>query len=245
MLDSNGCNTTAAAAIVKLGEQVNLSEQQAVVVGPGPVGARAAMLLASLGSYVTLTTIPAELLGERYNPNLAQQSLEAAQQIAHRFSGGREWLSNKGMRHAGAAIAAAGVGDLQVINAPTLKELSHYLDGVEILITAGPAGLQLIPHSLWSSLSALRYLLDFNLAEPPGIEGINPSDDFKDREGKQVLGPLAIGKPKMKVHKACVTRLFEQNDLVLDAFGVYQVAAELIQKQNSQPTGASRHSWAD
>jgi hypothetical protein len=38
MLDSNGCNTTAAAIIVKLGEQANLSEQQAVVIGPGLVG---------------------------------------------------------------------------------------------------------------------------------------------------------------------------------------------------------------
>ena len=28
---------------------------------------------------------------------------------------------------------------------------------------------------------------------------------------------LAIGNPKMKVHKACIAGLFERNDLVLDA----------------------------
>ena len=213
-----------------------------MAIGPGPVGARAAMLLASLGSHVTLATIPAEILGERYNPNLAQQSLESARQIAHRFSARREWLSSRGKRHASAATPPPTLVICQVINVPTLKDLMHNLDAAEIVITAGPAGLQPIPPSLWSSLPGLRYLLDFNLAEPPESKASVLRTTFKEREGKQVLGPLVIGKPKMKVHKACAARLFEQNDLVLDTFGVYQVAAELIQKQNSQPTSASQHS---
>jgi methylenetetrahydrofolate/methylenetetrahydromethanopterin dehydrogenase (NADP+) len=32
----------------------------------------------------------------------------------------------------------------------------------------------------------------------------------------------------MKVHKACVRRLFERNDLVLNADGVYAVAKEIV-----------------
>jgi hypothetical protein len=46
----------------------------------------------------------------------------------------------------------------------------------------------------------------------------------------------------MKVHKTCVARLFARNDLVLDAFGVYEGAAELIQKQDRQATNASPQS---
>ena len=42
------------------------------------------------------------------------------------------------------------------------------------------------------------------------------------------LGALAIGQPKMKVHKACVRRLFERNDQVLDIDAVYTVARELV-----------------
>ena len=31
----------------------------------------------------------------------------------------------------------------------------------------------------------------------------------------------------MKVHKACVRRLFETNDAILDVDGVYEIATEL------------------
>ncbi len=234
MLDSNGCNTTAAAAVVKLAEQVGLSGRQAVIIGTGPVGTRAAILLASQGSHVILTPIPAKLLGDRYNPDLAQESLAAARHMAHVFAGGRESLSDEGMRHASAAIAAARVGDLQVVEIADLDALTHYLEGAEIVITAGPAGLQILPHRLWANHPSLQFLLDFNLTEPPGIEGINPSDDFKQREGKRVLGPLAIGTPKMNVHKACIAQLFERNDLVLDAISVYQVAKQLVKNQESK-----------
>jgi hypothetical protein len=43
-----------------------------------------------------------------------------------------------------------------------------------------------------------------------------------------VLGALAIGVPKKKVHKACVRRLFESNDHVIDVDAVYEVAKELV-----------------
>ena len=36
--------------------------------------------------------------------------------------------------------------------------------------------------------------------------------------------PRAIGGAKMKVHKACVQRLFESNDAILDVDGVYEIA---------------------
>jgi hypothetical protein len=47
-------------------------------------------------------------------------------------------------------------------------------------------------------------------------------------DGKLVLGALAIGGPKMKVHKTCVRRLFETNDQVLDTDAVYEIAKELV-----------------
>jgi hypothetical protein len=72
----------------------------------------------------------------------------------------------------------------------------HYLDGAEILVPTGPAGLRLIPHGLWSSLPALKYRLDFNLAEPPGIEGINPSDDFKTEKGNRCSDLWRLANPR-------------------------------------------------
>ena len=71
-------------------------------------------------------------------------------------------------------------------------------------------------------------MVDYNAADPLGIEGIEAGDVLVEREGKLVLGALGVGGKKMKTHKACVGRLFERNDLVLNADGVYAVAQEIV-----------------
>jgi hypothetical protein len=53
MLDANGANTTAAGAVLAAGRHVNLSKCSALVLGgTGPVGQRAAQMLASEGARV-------------------------------------------------------------------------------------------------------------------------------------------------------------------------------------------------
>ncbi len=57
MLDSNGANTTAAAAVAKLGKSGTLQGRKAVILaGTGPVGQRAAVMLAREGAEVTITS---------------------------------------------------------------------------------------------------------------------------------------------------------------------------------------------
>ncbi|MEQ1560972.1 MAG: NADP-dependent methylenetetrahydromethanopterin/methylenetetrahydrofolate dehydrogenase [Methyloglobulus sp.] len=57
MLDSNGCNTTAAAAVAKLATSGTLAGKKAVVLaGTGPVGQRAAVMLAQEGVNVAITS---------------------------------------------------------------------------------------------------------------------------------------------------------------------------------------------
>jgi methylenetetrahydrofolate/methylenetetrahydromethanopterin dehydrogenase (NADP+) len=58
MLDSNGSNTTAVAAVVKIEETVGdlQGKQVLVLAGTGPVGQRAAGLLARDGARVTITS---------------------------------------------------------------------------------------------------------------------------------------------------------------------------------------------
>jgi len=57
MLDSNGSNTTAAAAVAKLARSGSLAGKQAVVLaGTGPVGQRAAVMLAEEGAHVTIVS---------------------------------------------------------------------------------------------------------------------------------------------------------------------------------------------
>jgi hypothetical protein len=57
LLDSNGCNTTAAAAVLAAGKHLSLGGMPAVVLGAtGPVGQRVARLLAKEGAYVRVAS---------------------------------------------------------------------------------------------------------------------------------------------------------------------------------------------
>jgi hypothetical protein len=57
MLDANGCNTTASAAVVAAGRHTSISGAKAVVLGgTGPVGRRVSQLLAADGAEVSLTS---------------------------------------------------------------------------------------------------------------------------------------------------------------------------------------------
>ena len=58
MLDSNGSNTTAVAAVARIQQAAGTVEGRRIVVlaGSGPVGLRAAGLLAKAGATVTVTT---------------------------------------------------------------------------------------------------------------------------------------------------------------------------------------------
>ena len=99
MMDSNGCNTTAAAAIASARKHLSLADASAIVLGAtGPVGLRAAELLALENSQVTLVSrtldraeaacelVRAKVASARLNPAAAStpeefERLAANQQI--------------------------------------------------------------------------------------------------------------------------------------------------------------------
>jgi methylenetetrahydrofolate/methylenetetrahydromethanopterin dehydrogenase (NADP+) len=196
MLDSNGCNTTAATAVARLAKELDLDGRKVAIVGAGAVGLRAATLLRSESCDVVIVGIPAD-----------------------RFGGGEH-------RRARGLTTAEELG-LAIAEPADDGELAQALEDASIVLAAGPAGIETLPKSIWTKLDSVEVLVDFNAAEPLGIEGSDAQDDLEEREGKRVLGALAVGGPKMKVHKACVRRLFESNDVVLDAEGVYAIAKEL------------------
>jgi hypothetical protein len=196
MLDSNGCNTTAATTVARLARELHLKGRRVVIVGAGAVGLRAAALLIAEGGEVTVSGIPASRFGDK----------------AYRRARGLTVAEERGM---------------DVVEPGDDEALAKALDGASIVLAAGPAGLEVLPAAVWRDIDSIEVLADFNAAEPLGIEGTEAQDDLAERDGKRVLGALAIGGPKMKVHKACVRRLFESNDAILDVDGVYEIAKGL------------------
>jgi hypothetical protein len=196
MLDSNGSNTTAVAAVAKLMETVgDVKGRRAVIVaGTGPVGTRAAGLLARAGARVAITSRHAE------------EARRIAEQIESRFG-----------------------GTVEAVVVPGPSQVASALGDADILLNAGPAGVQLIPRDAWSNLPKLRVVADLNAVPPLGIEGVEATDSGADRNGVKVFGALGVGNFKMKVHKRCIARLFERNDLVLDAESIGDIASELLQ----------------
>jgi methylenetetrahydrofolate/methylenetetrahydromethanopterin dehydrogenase (NADP+) len=198
MLDSNGCNTTAATTIARIAKARDLAGSRAVVLGLGAVGLRSAVLLQKEGADVAVAALPSELFGDD-----------------------RPYHRPRGL------AVAQGLG-LDAREPADRAELEALLDGAQVILSAGPAGVPVLRRDFWVQHPTIELLADYNAAEPLGIEDTKATDDMAEYDGKLVLGALAIGGPKMKVHKTCVRRLFESNDQVLDTDAVYAIARELV-----------------
>jgi methylenetetrahydrofolate/methylenetetrahydromethanopterin dehydrogenase (NADP+) len=198
MLDSNGSNTTAVAAVVKIEQALGDLKGKKVLIlaGTGPVGQRAAGLLAKDGAQVTITSRKPE------------QGEKARQFISARFDVHVEAVT---------------------LNDPS--RLPELCQGVEVLLNSGPAGVQMVPKSAWTGVKTLKIAVDLNAVPPLGIEGIDVNDAGVKQNGVIVFGAFGVGNFKTKLHKACVVKLFERNDLVLDAETIADIARELVAKK--------------
>ena len=194
MFDCNGSNTTAAAAVAWLAQGRTLTGKRAVVLaGSGPVGQRAAVLLAREGADVAIT--------------------------------GRKLT---GVQSARDAIKARFGIDVEAIEAPANTDRAAAIKGAHIVLATGASGITLLDAKDWQDNPSLELIADANASPPAGIEGVGLSDRAASSHGKILFGALGFGALKLAVHRACIARLFEQNDLVLDAEEIYSIAKGMV-----------------
>ncbi|MCE9591605.1 MAG: bifunctional NADP-dependent methylenetetrahydromethanopterin dehydrogenase/methylenetetrahydrofolate dehydrogenase [Planctomycetes bacterium] len=190
MLDANGANTTAAAAVLAARKHLELSKTTAAVLaGTGPVGQRAARLLAREGARV----------------RLCSRTLDRATQATTSVNGAV----------GGSRVTPHATGDEAA--------LRKAVEGVELVIAAGAAGVVLLPAVVRQSIKSLKVAIDLNAVPPAGIEGVGVMDKAKEQSGVTVYGAIGVGGSKMKIHKAAIASLFEANDRVLDADAIYDL----------------------
>jgi hypothetical protein len=150
MMDANGCNTTAAAAVVAAARHIDLDGAHAVVLGgTGPVGERVARLLVSDGASVTLTS----------------RTLSRAQKVCDRIAKQVAKNRSDGQIRPETQLTAAE------LDSP--ENVAATLSRANIVIACGAAGIQLASESDLAAAKDLAVAIDLNAVPPSGIGGVS------------------------------------------------------------------------
>lgn len=194
MLDSNGANTTAAAAVITAGRHLSLGPETTAVIlgGTGPVGQRVVRMLAQEGAEVRVVS----------------RKMSRAEGVCHRVS----------QLVGGARLTPHVVED---------GDIEPIVAGAQLVIAAGATGVELLNQAARQASAALQVVIDLNAVPPAGIGGVAPQDKAVEQHGQICYGALGVGGLKMKLHKAAIAKLFQTNDLVLDADAIYALGKSL------------------
>jgi methylenetetrahydrofolate/methylenetetrahydromethanopterin dehydrogenase (NADP+) len=219
MLDSNGSNTTAAAAVLCAARHLSLSTADPIVLGgTGPVGGRVARILYALGATVSLVSRDTDKAMQ------ACQSIES-QMESLRSSQSKGLAGNDSQKSQGDSqkpqgrLVAVGMNDSRL--------LRDRLSQASLVVACGAAGIQLVDESLLSQATNAKVCIDLNAVPPAGIHGINPTDKAVERHGRIEYGAIGVGGLKMKIHRAAVQALFQRNDQVLNVDEIYRIGEQL------------------
>ncbi len=194
MLDSNGSNTTAAAGVAKLMTSGEIKGKKvAILAGTGPVGQRAAVMMAKEGA--------GEVVVGSRKISRAKAACEA---MKNSFN-----------------------VELVPAEATDADANGKLIEDAQIVFATGAAGIELIKPEHWENNSNIELIADANATPPIGIGGTDMMDKGNERHGKIVWGAIGFGTLKLAVHKACIQKLFESNDQLLDAEEIFDIAKSM------------------
>jgi methylene-tetrahydromethanopterin dehydrogenase len=174
VIDPAGAYTTAAAAVAKVEAAIssnnlgNLSDKTCAVFGTGSVGRIISVLLAKLGSEVTIASLnPNRKNGDEYASELAQHINKQYNVNVNGFF------------------------------APNDQKKFELFQKAEVIFCAGTRGIQIITKEMLQKVKLMKVIADINAIPPLGVEGIKPHDNMREIEqGIYGIGALAIGKLK-------------------------------------------------
>lgn len=222
---------------VQAGEQVLAAAQKAFF---GPV--RVSLMLDSNGSNTTAAAavvaarrhvpfgpeITATVLGgtgpvgQRVVRMLAQEGVEV--RVASRKISRAEGVCHR--------VAQAVTGARVTPHSTEGSEVVALVEGAQLVVAAGAAGIELLSEEALAGASSVQVAIDLNAVPPAGIGGIEAMDKAVERSGCLCYGALGVGGLKMRIHKAAIVRLFQSNDVVLDADEIYALG-KAVESQSS------------
>ncbi|HEX5470310.1 MAG TPA: NAD(P)H-binding protein, partial [Lacipirellulaceae bacterium] len=149
------------------------------------------------------------LAGEGAVVRVASRKLDRAQQVCEDV---RKVVPNAEL------VACEARDDASVRNA---------IADAGVVIAAGAPGVELVAEQVRNECNTLKVAIDLNAVPLAGIAGIEPGDKGVERGGQICYGAIGVGGLKMKLHKAAIRRLFEANDIVLDADEIYKLGGQI------------------
>lgn len=209
LIDPRGAYTTASAAVAKTLELLSRR-------GSGSLDGKAVTVLAGTGPVGQ--TAARLYASENANVTVTSRSLQKASTLAALVN--EELKTNK----------------VKGVEAKTPEEVGKAIEEADVILSAGAAGMQLLPLSvLKESGKTCKVVVDINAVPPLGVEGLDAEAD-----GEQVaprtfgVGALVVGKLKNKVEAEMIRMAAEESKGIFDYRTAYEVAKKLVLEKSSK-----------
>jgi methylene-tetrahydromethanopterin dehydrogenase len=128
-----------------------------------------------------------------------------------------------------AQIADVAGGKVEGFVATSPQEIVAAAKECEIVVAAGPAGVELVPEESVARLKKCLVAADVNAVPPAGIAGIKAKYDKREKDGILTIGALAIGNLRNKIESKMLKTAMESEGLFLDYTNAFEFAKELAE----------------
>jgi len=136
-------------------------------------------------------------------------------------------LEEVGQIASGVAVKAGG--KVQGVRATSPEEVVSVAKDCEIVVSTGPAGVEILPEGYLPKLEKCLVAADVNAVPPAGIGGIKAKYDKKEKEGVLTIGALAVGNLRNKIEAKILKTAMESEGAFLDYTNAFEFARELAE----------------
>ncbi len=118
-------------------------------------------------------------------------------------------------------------GKVRGIKATSPEEIVSIAKDCEIVVSTGPAGVEILPKGYLPKLEKCIVAVDINAVPPAGIGGIKAKYDKKEIDGVLTIGALAVGDLRNKVEAKMLKTAMESEGAFLDYTDAFEFAKEV------------------
>lgn len=203
IVDPRGANTTASAAVAKT---LALSMEK----GFGDFNGKTVSVLAGTGP---VGQIAARLYAmEGGNVIVTSRKMARATEVANKINEEIGTEKGRGMQ------------------AATPDEIGEAIRQADIILSAGAAGIQLLPLNVLKDYGKrCKVVADINAVPPIGVEGLKPTEDCVEfLPSKWGIGALVIGSFKSKIEAELFKKAVESPKGIFDYKVAYEIAKSIL-----------------